>query len=106
MSGDAALLRDDTRPAALKRIPGVVDGLVTTSFEPDGSVCLHVVVGAPQRGGAAAGGDIELVLRPEHAELLGAALLRERRPASPPSPRKDGWIPCWLGLRLARRLPE
>lgn len=103
--GDAAFLRDSTKPAALGRIPGVVDGVVTTSFGPDGSVCLHVVPDGPQRGGPADGEHIELVLRPEHADLLGAALLRERR-ASAPSPRKDGWIPCWLGLRLARRSPE
>jgi hypothetical protein len=102
MTSDPALLRHDARPTVPEGIPGVVDGLVTASSGPDGSVCVHVVMGNPDAG-SAGGGHIELVLRPEHARLLGALLLGERQPAPLPAPHKRSWIPCWLGLRLGRR---
>lgn len=77
-------------------IPGVIDGLVTITSEPSGSVCLYVVADTGAAG-SAGHGHIELVLRPEHGELLGAALLGGLR--SEPLP-PQGWIPCCLGLRL------
>jgi hypothetical protein len=79
-------------------IPGVLDGLVTTSSGPDGGVSLHVVAGTDDAR-AAGCWHIELVLHPEHAELLGAVLLRARQRSSWRARRRGGWIPCWLGLR-------
>lgn len=83
-------------PMGPELIPGVIDGLVTITSEPSGGVCLYVVadLGAD---GSAVHGHIELVLRPEHGELLGAALLGGRQSGPPPL---KGWVPCCLGLRL------
>jgi hypothetical protein len=104
MTEDRVLVREEARSAAPNVIPGVVDGFVTTSFELDGSVSFHIVIG---KYGAEVVGchQIELILRSQHAEALSESLGREH-PHYAASPRYEiGSVPCLVGVRLSLRGP-
>jgi len=78
-------------------VPGLVDGMVTTVLDQDGSISVHVVIGssgAYQEERA----HIELVLTREHAGTLGETLLGLRRPRASPADRETRPVPCCVGL--------
>jgi hypothetical protein len=80
-------------------IPGVVDGLVTTSLAPDGSVSFHVIIGA-SRGQVEECDHIEFILSPEHAKMFGETLLGKRRQPASSVLYETPSVPCCIGVRL------
>lgn len=66
-----------TAPAV---IPGVVDGTVTASTEPDGTVSPRITLGDH----TADGDYMELLITAEHAARIATTLLRPADTAAPP----------------------
>jgi hypothetical protein len=86
--------------ATLGTVPGVLDGLITTSLAPDGSVLFRVRIGT---GGDALGRDslIEIILSPDHADTL-AEIWRTR---SGDPGHQSLAVPCCIGVRLRSPAP-
>jgi hypothetical protein len=76
-------------------IPGVVDGTVTASSEPDGTVSFRIAIG--DRTGR--GDYVELVVSGEHAGQLGATLLTASAEAG--AGTGAATVPCSVGIRLS-----
>lgn len=78
-------------------VPGLVDGLVTTSLEEDGSTSVRLIIGSSgmcqeERG------HIELVLNREYAEMLGETLLGMQQPGDSPANGVIPPFPCSIGI--------
>lgn len=75
-------------------IPGIIDGSMTVSPEPEGGgLSLRIVIGMPGRN-AAECDLLELIIRPEHIAHLGQALAdygTQRTDATQP-------FPCHIGF--------
>ncbi|WP_399089560.1 hypothetical protein ACGH2B_16545 [Streptomyces sp. BBFR2] len=96
-----------TAPAV---IPGVVDGTVTASTEPDGTVSLRITIG-PHTDDC---DYIELIITADHATRIATTLLHTAatstpplspaNPATPPlspaDPPATTTAPCSVGVRL------
>ena len=80
-------------------VPGLVDGLVTTAVDQDGSISVHLVIGTSETSGEDCP-HIELVLKREHAGILGELLLGVRRPRVSPADGVALPIPCCIGISL------
>ncbi|MEW9533708.1 hypothetical protein [Microbispora sp. NPDC049125] len=78
-------------PRSPVAVPGVVDGSLTTARDPEGNVCLYVML-----GGGVQGDDchIEFVLTPEDAVALQRTLSDQTGSAT-------SRTPCRVGLRLS-----
>lgn len=72
-------------------IPGVVDGTLTMSVDPDRGVSFHIAVGSDPRRRV----QVEFLLSPEHAAVIRAALERDAGSAGPS-------VPCCIGILVAR----
>lgn len=99
MTQDRVLVGEEVGSVTPALIPGIVDGFVTTSFHPDGSVSFHVVIGK-YSARASRCDQIELIVRPEHAETLGETLLAERQPHSSATRYGTAAVPCRIGVHL------
>jgi hypothetical protein len=80
-------------------VPGLVDGVVTAALDQDGSISVHVTIGAPglyQEEHA----HIELVFEREHAAVLGETLLGVRGPRAAPADHKTPPVPCCIGIHI------
>ncbi|MGW1837893.1 hypothetical protein [Streptomyces sp. NPDC002067] len=86
-----------TAPAV---IPGVVDGTVTASTEPDGTVSLRITIG-PHTDDC---DYIELIITADHATRIATTLLSTANSAAPrPGPADTPGTttaPCSVGVRL------
>lgn len=83
------------RTAVPPRIPGVVDGTVTVSVDPDGSITFHVVVGAADGASPDHDHQVEVVIWEKDAGRLGRLLGgSDREPLAS--------LPCLVGVRLGR----
>ncbi|MFD9210625.1 hypothetical protein ACFVZM_30610 [Streptomyces sioyaensis] len=82
----------------LPTVPGVVDGLITTHTDADGSVSLQIQI-KMRRAASEKSEHIEVVLDPEHCEALVKALL-STGPAAPAGRPHIPAIPCSVGINL------
>ena len=78
-------------------VPGLVDGLVTTSLEEDGSTSVRLIIGSSGMRQEERG-HIELVLKREYAQMLGETLLGMRRPDDSPANGVIPPFPCSIGI--------
>ena len=87
-------------PATLGTVPGVLDGLITASLAPDGSILFRVSIGAD--GDALGRGSlIEIILSPDHADTL-AGIWHTR---SGDTGHRSLAVPCCIGVQLRSHAP-
>ncbi|MDH6439257.1 hypothetical protein M2158_007798 [Streptomyces sp. SAI-144] len=85
----------DTRPTA---VPGVVDGSLTISMGADREVSLHVELGS-DGGLSGRAAQFEIILGPQDAEIVRAALAADSGGAAPFGMWPSS-VPCQIGIHV------
>jgi hypothetical protein len=82
--------------AALPEVPGIIEGAMTITLEPDGRMSFRVIVSAD--GERTDRGDrIELIINPEHVRQA-LAVTETRRAASARITDELPTFPCHIGF--------
>ncbi|MDH6124630.1 hypothetical protein [Kitasatospora sp. GP82] len=80
-------------------IPGVVDGMMTTSLDAEGNVSFHILISEYGRS-AEISDRVEFILTGEHARQLGETLLARAQDPAASTPEASP-VPCSVGVRLS-----
>lgn len=89
-----------TGSAASGTVSGVVDGLITTSFAPDGSLLFRVGMGT-DGDALGRGGHIEIILSPDQADALAEIWLARHGDMG----YDVSAVSCCIGVRLRSPAP-